>query len=205
MLPAPIRILGAVAALVALGHAEEDAPCKSRTKCVDMVNKCGLKFGGCYDECKTPTPTWTTPACPTTTSKWTTSTRKPSSADNCSTRTVCADYVNACGQWYGGCFADCRPWPTFTPPPCTKTTKVPVPTDPNPVTRITTESVTFKTKLPTSISIITPPPKPSDCKQRTVCVDYINACGQTYGGCFPDCKPWPTFTPPACTKTATKP
>jgi hypothetical protein len=27
---------------------------------------------------------------------------RPTSTDNCSTRTVCADYVNECGMMYGG-------------------------------------------------------------------------------------------------------
>jgi hypothetical protein len=46
----------------------------------------------------------------------------PSSSTSCSpgcTR-VCADYVNACGQTYGGCYDQCpgQLTPTFTPPPC---------------------------------------------------------------------------------------
>jgi len=41
----------------------------------------------------------------------------------------------------------------------------------------------------------------SDCSSRTVCWDGINECGMMYGGCFPDCTPWPTFEPPPCTTT----
>ncbi|KAI0123351.1 hypothetical protein BJ170DRAFT_641498 [Xylariales sp. AK1849] len=41
------------------------------------------------------------------------------------------------------------------------------------------------------------------CSSSTVCEDFINECGQTYGGCFSACTPWPTFTAPACTPTST--
>lgn len=51
--------------------------------------------------------------------------------------------------------------------------------------------------------LTTPPsylsPYPSPCSS-TLCVDNINSCGQTYGGCYPVCSgyPNPTFTDPGC-------
>jgi hypothetical protein len=46
----------------------------------------------------------------------------PSSSTSCSSgcTRLCAKYVNACGQTYGGCYDECpgQPTPTFTPPPC---------------------------------------------------------------------------------------
>ncbi|KAH6685339.1 hypothetical protein F5X68DRAFT_262593 [Plectosphaerella plurivora] len=145
---------------------------------------------------------------------------KPTSTDNCSTRTLCADYVNECGMMYGGCFSDCKPYPSFTAPPCpTSSTSAPVPT--------TTDNCSTRTicadyvnecgmayggcfsdckpypsftapPCPTG-STSTPVPTSADnCSTRTVCADYINECGMMYGGCFPDCKPWPSFTAPPC-------
>jgi hypothetical protein len=32
----------------------------------------------------------------------------------------------------------------------------------------------------------------------TICADYVNKCGKTYGGCFPSTRPFPTFTDPGC-------
>ncbi|KAJ3492052.1 hypothetical protein NLG97_g5485 [Lecanicillium saksenae] len=112
----------------------------------------------------------------------TTTKTSTSTEDNCSTRTVCIDKVNECGMWYGGCVPDCKPWPTFSKPAC--------PTD----TVITT---TKTTSAPTTTST------PDNCSTRSVCADYVNSCGMWYGGCFPDCKPWPTFTPPPCPSTTT--
>ncbi|KAK4132403.1 hypothetical protein BT67DRAFT_88680 [Trichocladium antarcticum] len=90
-------------------------------------------------------------------------------------QTICWDGINECGQMYGGCYKDCKPWPTFTPPPCTQTSSV------------------------TTVSTST-----SSCTNTvSVCWDGINECGQMYGGCFPDCQPWPTFTPPPCSSSAT--
>lgn len=42
-------------------------------------------------------------------------------------------------------------------------------------------------------------PYPTPCSS-TMCVDNINSCGQTYGGCYPACSgyPPPTFTDPGC-------
>ncbi|KAK8067249.1 hypothetical protein PG997_013996 [Apiospora hydei] len=96
-----------------------------------------------------------------------------SAADACSTQTVCADYVNACGQMYGGCFSACTPWPTFTPPPCT----------PNTISTSTTGTITSA------------PP-------RRLCADHVRTCGTTavltFGGCYPACSPSPLYTAPPC-------
>ncbi|KAM3509363.1 hypothetical protein MY11210_006362 [Beauveria gryllotalpidicola] len=101
--------------------------------------------------------------------------------DNCSTRTVCLDYVNECGIWYGGCVPDCKPWPTFSKPPCPSTTS-------------TTISITATPTATTSVQ---------DCHAHTICIDYVNECGMGYGGCIPACKPWPTFSKPPCPSTTT--
>ncbi|OAA71344.1 hypothetical protein ISF_01895 [Cordyceps fumosorosea ARSEF 2679] len=150
--------------------------CSTRTVCLDYVNECGIWYGGCVPDCK-PWPTFSKPPCPSTT---TTTTKPPTSTptqDNCSTRTICLDYVNECGMMYGGCVPDCKPWPTFSKPPCPTTTTAPP-------TTTTTSSV-------------------DDCRTRTICIDYVNECGMMYGGCIPDCKPWPTFSKPPCPSTTT--
>jgi hypothetical protein len=56
---------------------------------------------------------------PTTSSSITSTSSSSTSCSSGCTR-VCADYVNACGQTYGGCYDQCpgQPTPTFTPPPC---------------------------------------------------------------------------------------
>ncbi|KAK4241579.1 hypothetical protein C8A03DRAFT_30302 [Achaetomium macrosporum] len=165
-------LLGGLAAAVPVAE-----PCQSQILCIDAVNSCGIKYGGCYDVCdasakpvpppcpsttttttkKTPTPPSTTrkvptrkphptstkktttskPAKPpvTSTKKITTSTTKRAGSStptsSCSaTVTVCWDGINECGTWYGGCFPDCKPWPTFTPPPCPTAARPPVVTSP---------------------------------------------------------------------------
>lgn len=61
------------------------------------------------------------------------------------------DYIDDCGQMYGGCYPACSgyPTPSFTKPPCSATT-------------------TSKTKTK----------KPC---HKTQCLDHVNDCGQTYG------------------------
>lgn len=61
-------------------------------------------------------------------------------------------------------------------------------------------------KTPCS-TIMTPPPSSTTCTS-TLCADYIDSCGQTYGGCYPVCSGYatPSFTDPGCpasTPTAT--
>ncbi|KAK6219048.1 hypothetical protein LQW54_002550 [Pestalotiopsis sp. IQ-011] len=181
-----------LAALVASAlAAPAEAPKCPETICVDGVSPCGVKFGSCYDRCdRNPGIRPTPPPCPASYSSALLQTSSaPISVDNCSTRSLCADYVNECGIWYGGCFADCTPWPTFSKPPCpsTNTSNLPV---------LVTPTFVTTTIAPPPSAITTP--TSTDCSTQTVCADYINSCGQTYGGCFSACTPWPTFTPPPC-------
>lgn len=105
-------------------------------------------------------------------------TKTVTSIPTCDTQ-LCVDNIDPCGQWYGGCFLapECGgTWPTFTPPPCSLT-----------ITPTPTETV-YPTTTTTTCDI-------------SICADYINKCGEMYGGCFlaPECGgTWPTFTPPPC-------
>lgn len=107
------------------GQDPEPSPAASEQKCprimcIDGINtKCGQRWGGCYDTCK-PELRPTMPACPdapttmttavtvsvttttTTSAGVVTAPPKPASSGDCKTRTVCIDYVNECGRWYGG-------------------------------------------------------------------------------------------------------
>ncbi|KAK2056498.1 hypothetical protein LY76DRAFT_518325, partial [Colletotrichum caudatum] len=56
---------------------------------------------------------------------------KPTPSDSCSTRTICRDFINECGQMYGGCHSDCQPWPSFTAPPCASSELITPSTPPN--------------------------------------------------------------------------
>ncbi|KAI1135617.1 hypothetical protein F5Y05DRAFT_166610 [Hypoxylon sp. FL0543] len=117
----------ALAGIAAALPAEEDCP---RTRCFDAVNKCGVKYGGCYDICTQEQPH--PPPCPEEPSPSPTSITSvptPSSTSDCtSTGTACVDYLKDCGSpptavlTYGGCFPACGPTPTFTPPPCPEPT-----------------------------------------------------------------------------------
>ncbi|KAK0657430.1 hypothetical protein B0T16DRAFT_60231 [Cercophora newfieldiana] len=135
--------LGCVAAAPAAAPEEE---CKPRTLCVDGINTCGVRFGGCYDTCKpelrpiaplcVPATTASSSSKATSVTVTTTSivthtlippTTRPIPTPRTSAcldgregsgYTVCWDGINDCGQMYGGCFADCKPWPTFSKPPC---------------------------------------------------------------------------------------
>ncbi|KAK2020107.1 hypothetical protein LZ32DRAFT_9010 [Colletotrichum eremochloae] len=100
-----------------------------QTICIDGINpECNKRWGGCYDSCKPdtkptmppckPTPSRSVPifslqalhiplplnrvVSPLTTTPPSTSTAKSAPRDNCSTRTVCVDHINECGQMYGG-------------------------------------------------------------------------------------------------------
>ncbi|KAF9732302.1 hypothetical protein PMIN06_011446 [Paraphaeosphaeria minitans] len=90
------------------------------------------------------------------------------------TQSICADYINSCGRWYGGCYAACPGYtaPTFTDPGCPTTSR----------------AVSVRTS--TSCAI-------------TICADYINSCGLMYGGCFPACPGYttPSFSDPGCPYT----
>ncbi|KAI1858252.1 hypothetical protein JX265_010920 [Neoarthrinium moseri] len=160
-------------ALVASAHAAPNYDYKPpppyphcpHTICVDGINKCGIKYGACYDQCKpwkspTPPPCSSTITVKPTTTKPTTTKPTTSTTDNCSTRTVCADYVNECGIWYGGCFPDCRPWPSFSKPTCPSTSTVsPTSKTSTPVTSKTPETTpttTTTTRQNTSTGTVAP-------------------------------------------------
>ncbi|KAK6337175.1 hypothetical protein TWF718_009958 [Orbilia javanica] len=101
---------------------------------------------------------------------------------------ICYDYVNACGQGYGGCVPRCPgdPQPTFVAPSCSKTTTAPV---------------TTTSYVPTTTS------KTTTTSCPTLCIDYVNTCGGLWGTCVPRCpgSTLPTFTPPPCNSPTTPP
>ncbi|KAK8003923.1 hypothetical protein PG989_003642 [Apiospora arundinis] len=108
---------------------------------------------------------------------------------SCSTQTVCADYINDCGQMYGGCFSACTPWPTFTPPPCTLNT-------------ISTSTITSAPAVTAAAAADGELP----CGGSRLCVDHVRTCGTTavltFGGCYPACSPSPIYTAPPCPTAA---
>ncbi|KAG0123561.1 hypothetical protein HOY82DRAFT_673910 [Tuber indicum] len=186
-----------------------------RSICADYINECGKWYGGCFLD----------PAC-TGGSVWPTFT-KPPCTTSCS-RTICADYVNECGKPYGGCFLDpaCTggtAFPTFTKPPCPTTTPASTTCSRSicvdninecgqmfggcfldPACTGGTQWPTF-TKPPCNSTTTTTTSASTTCK-RAICADYINECGQMYGGCFldPVCTggtAWPTFSKPPCPTT----
>jgi hypothetical protein len=65
---------------------------------------------------------WTTSYSYTTPTTSSSTIYTSSSSTSCSSgcTRLCAEYINACGQTYGGCYDECpgQPTPTFTPPPC---------------------------------------------------------------------------------------
>ncbi|KAK4116284.1 hypothetical protein N656DRAFT_765273 [Canariomyces notabilis] len=152
--------------------ADGASTCQPQTICIDAINTCGVRYGGCYDVCKTaskPQP----PPCPSTIPATTkrTSTKKPTSTKKTSSKKPTSTKKSS----------STKPTPTSTKPVITtKVTQLPPAT----------------TGKATGTSSCT--------AAQTVCLDGINECGQWYGGCFPDCRPWPTFTAPPCSKTVTK-
>ncbi|KAI0110513.1 hypothetical protein F4776DRAFT_392754 [Hypoxylon sp. NC0597] len=130
-----------VVSLLALGTVAAALPAEQgcpRTRCFDAVNKCGIKYGGCYDMCTQQQPH--APPCPGETSASTTTTTlvptlvptlppSSSSASDCTkTGTSCVDYLRTCGSpptailTYGGCFPACGPTPTYSAPACPEAT-----------------------------------------------------------------------------------
>ncbi|KAK4251794.1 hypothetical protein C7999DRAFT_27473 [Corynascus novoguineensis] len=66
-------------------------------------------------------------------------------------------------------------------------------------TKVITSVVTLDPPKPTTTTTLSTVTPTKPCTTDvTVCWDGINECGMMYGGCFPDCRPWPTFTPPPC-------
>lgn len=103
-------------------------------------------------------------------------------------KTVCADFTNACGVGYGTCYPACRgyPTPTITPPVCTKRPSIPVTTSPPTATVMDTDRSELRAT--------------SGSCDNSICVDYMNTCSLKYGGCFPICSGFttPAFTDPGC-------
>ncbi|KAK6537220.1 hypothetical protein TWF694_011417 [Orbilia ellipsospora] len=161
------------------------------TACVDYVNPCGKTYGGCAPHCTgDPLPTFPAPPCSSTTKATTTMKVTTTSAyvttkvtSSC-TKTLCVDYLDACGHMYGGCFPYCDGYttPVIAPPPCSPTT-----------TKFTPTTTPFTTTPTTSCT-------------KTLCADYLDACGHMYGGCYPVCEGYttPVFTPPPCSLTTKK-
>ncbi|KAK7954756.1 hypothetical protein PG996_015563 [Apiospora saccharicola] len=124
-----------------------------------------------------------------------------SNEDSCSTKTVCADYVNDCGQMYGGCFSACTPWPSFTPPPCTLAT-----------TSVSTTGAgtgTITSAPASSVYAAAAAATGLPCDGSRLCVDHVRTCGTTavltFGGCYPACSPSPIYTAPPCPTGALEP
>ncbi|KAK3309952.1 uncharacterized protein B0T15DRAFT_19389 [Chaetomium strumarium] len=162
----PLMLLGGLVTAVPVAE-----PCQSRIVCIDAVNQCGMKYGGCYDICDVsakPVP----PACPST--KTTATTKR-------------------------------IPTPTSTTKKVTTKKPHPTPTRKSTTTKPPKSTVTSTKKITTSITKLTRTSSSSCSATVSVCWDGINECGMWYGGCFPDCKPWPTFTPPPCPTTAKPP
>ncbi|OHF01352.1 hypothetical protein CORC01_03385 [Colletotrichum orchidophilum] len=131
----------------------------------------------------------------------------PSNAADCP-RTMCLDGINPeCGIRWGGCYDMCQPRMKPTMPPCKSTlSKSTISRTPKPpFTRPTRLSLPVPTRSPTITrappSLSLRPTSSDNCSTRSVCVDYINECGQWYGGCHADCKPWPSYSKPLCTST----
>ncbi|KAH9905047.1 hypothetical protein F4778DRAFT_780203 [Xylariomycetidae sp. FL2044] len=111
--------LAAVAAMASpQGGPNESCP---KIICIDAINVCGIRYGGCYDTCTQPKPA--PPPCPatTTTTMTTSSTSAPAA---CTSGTICVDKLKTCGDpttatlTYGGCYDLCGPTPTWTTPSC---------------------------------------------------------------------------------------
>ncbi|KAL2879964.1 hypothetical protein SGCOL_004683 [Colletotrichum sp. CLE4] len=132
----------------------------------------------------------------------------PSNAADCP-RTMCLDGINPeCGIRWGGCYDMCQPQMRPTMPPCKSTlSKSTISrTSKPPFTKPTRPSLPVPTRSPTTTpappSLSPLPSTPIDsCSTRTVCIDYINECGQWYGGCHSACQPWPSYSKPLCTPT----
>ncbi|EME43544.1 hypothetical protein DOTSEDRAFT_35785 [Dothistroma septosporum NZE10] len=96
----------------------------------------------------------------------------PAAQDNTGC-TKCVDYVNDCGQSYGGCYNTCAGQvPTFAVPKC--------PCD---------DDSSDGIKRPDDC----PKPQPGE-----VCKWLYNKCGTRYGGCYPEAGPVPSWQEPGC-------
>ncbi|KAK1981288.1 hypothetical protein LZ30DRAFT_750156 [Colletotrichum cereale] len=106
-----LGLVGIVAASPQIQVPPSDAAQCPQSVCVEGINTaCSKRWGGCYDRCK-PDMRPTMPPCESTLSQEPQSpttkppsppTAEPTSSENCSTRSVCRDFINDCGQMYGG-------------------------------------------------------------------------------------------------------
>ncbi|KAK3397482.1 hypothetical protein B0T20DRAFT_499109 [Sordaria brevicollis] len=164
--------------------------------CFDAVNPCGVIYSGCYDKCK-PETRPQAPACPPHAPP------KPSISYSTSLKTITATKIETIT--HPGTIA-----PTAVVP--LPTTIISIITE---IITITTDFGATKTKadepsiiteivtITTDFGAIKTKSGADNCSSRTVCIDYIDKCGQTYGGCVPDCFPWPTFSAPPCPRPTT--
>ncbi|KAL2168283.1 hypothetical protein VTG60DRAFT_202 [Thermothelomyces hinnuleus] len=197
-----LLLVGRLATAAPVVNADED--CVPYTICVDGVNACGIRWGGCYNVCDAPAmpvappcPGTEKPPSPTTrvTTKVTTLEPKPTTTKATTTKGHTVTKT------------------VETPSPTTRVTTKVTTLEPKPTTtkKTTTKGHTVTktvkppvTPIPTKFTTSTTRPSSTCSTDVTVCWDGINECGMMYGGCFPDCKPWPTFTPPPCPTTTTK-
>ncbi|WDK14265.1 hypothetical protein CGRA01v4_05546 [Colletotrichum graminicola] len=128
-------------------------------------------------------------------------------SDKCP-QTICIDGINTqCSTRWGGCYDRCKPDTRPTMPPCNPTPYAIPPIWPLPGLQLPFPSRKSMSRGPPSItkppSTPTAKPTPGDsCSTRTICRDFIDDCGHMYGGCHSDCQPWPTFSKPPCTPSA---
>ena len=139
--------------------------------------------------------------------------------EGCTPRTLCIDGLT-CGVRWGGCYDVCKPERRPTAPRCESSTVQASSTTASvtatattivtrtlipPTTRPFTTTASTRTLIPpTTRPFPTDAPKCPDDRPGsgyTVCWDGVNECGMMYGGCFADCKPWPTFAKPPCRST----
>ncbi|KAL6871989.1 hypothetical protein J3F83DRAFT_626857 [Trichoderma novae-zelandiae] len=111
-----VAMLGGAAALATVKPTTTRAVCG--VICVDSINECGERYGGCYDPCLESAPT--APPCPATylTTWYPTPSPTPTTSStaeetpDCSTITVCVDGINSCGIPFGAYVS-----PSFPPKP----------------------------------------------------------------------------------------
>ncbi|KZL63365.1 hypothetical protein CI238_12195 [Colletotrichum incanum] len=170
-----LGLAGFVAASPQIQIPPSDAADCPRTMCLDGINpECSIRWGGCYDMCK-PYLRPTMPPCKSTLSRSTVP-KTP------------------------------QPVPTLSP----LKPSLPIPTG-GLLNKLVPTGALLNKLIPTGSPLSIKPPLPTkqpsssskqstsseNCSSRTVCVDYIDECGQTYGG------PWPSYSKPPCTPTVT--
>ncbi|EGR46119.1 uncharacterized protein TRIREDRAFT_123199 [Trichoderma reesei QM6a] len=122
-------MLGGAAALATV---KPDANCA--IICVDSVNECGEKYGGCYDPCLEAAPE--APACTIPGTRVWYPTPPPTEItpftdgedEDCNDIIVCIDGINECGIPFGDCIPACKPW-NITIPSCPPDADEPSETD----------------------------------------------------------------------------